>query len=103
MLIISALTLTLECLTPVTPKTVGNQQKQQHSYKNLGASDDYESLDMEKIGSSTYERLQLNSKDIIYYNEKIVFNAENNDKENNRYVKEHSSEGIIIILLQLIS
>ena len=57
---------------------------------------------MEKIGSNTYERLQLNNKDINYYNEKIVLDAEKNDKENNRCVKEDGAVGIII-LLQLIS
>ena len=57
---------------------------------------------MEKIGSSTYERLQLNNKDKNYCNEKIVLNAEKNDKENNRCVKKHGAVGIIV-LLQLIN
>ena len=56
------LTLFLACLTSITSKPTGNQRNQQHSYENFGVSDDYESLDMENIGTSSYEILQLNKK-----------------------------------------
>ena len=59
-------------------------------------SDDYESLDMENIGTSTYERLQLNSKDLKYYNETFELNAEENDKGNKKCTKDHGIEGIMI-------
>ena len=59
-------------------------------------SDDYERLDMESIGTSTYERLQLNKKDLKYYNETFVLNAEENEKDNNKCTKDHDIEGIMI-------
>ena len=88
---------------PTSSKPAGNQQNKQHSYENFSVSDDYESLDMENIGTSTYERLQLNNKDMKYYNEIFVLNALKNDKENNTCAKDHGVEGIIIVLLHLIS
>ena len=42
------LTLTLASLAPITSKPSENQQ-------NFGVSDDYESLNMQNIGTSTYE------------------------------------------------
>ena len=66
-------------------------------------SDDYESLDKENIGTSTYERLQLNNKDMNYYNEGFVLNTLKNDKENNKCAKDQGDKGILIVLLHLIS
>lgn len=66
-------------------------------------SDDYESLDEEIIGTSTYERLQLNCKDMNYYNEAFVLNTLKNDKENSKCRKDHGVEGITTVLLHLIS
>ena len=45
------LTLTLASLAPITSKPSENQQ-------NFGVSDDYESLNMQNIGTSTYEETQ---------------------------------------------
>ena len=90
-------------MTPITSKPAGNQQNQQHLYENFGVSDDYESLDMEKIETSTYERLQVNNKDMNSENETSVPNALKIDKENNKYAKDHRVEGIITVLLHLIS
>ena len=45
------LTLTLASLAPITSKPSENQQ-------NFGLSDDYESLNMQNIGTSTYEETQ---------------------------------------------
>ena len=45
------LTLTLASLAPITSKPSENQQ-------NVGVSDDYESLNMQNIGTSTYEETQ---------------------------------------------
>ena len=45
------LTLTLASLAPITSKPSENQQ-------NFGESDDYESLNMQNIGTSTYEETQ---------------------------------------------
>lgn len=90
-------------MTPITSKPAGNQQNQQHLYENFGVSDDYESLDMEKIETSTYERLQVQNKDMNSENETSVPNALKNDKENNKYAKDHRVEGIITVLLHLIS
>ena len=78
------LTLTLGCLTPITSKPTGNQRNQQHSYENFGVPDDYESLDMENIGTSSYEILQLNKKSLKYYN-----------TDNNKWTKDHGVEGIM--------
>ena len=58
--------------------------------------DDYESLDMEKIGASTYERLKLNNKDLKYYNETFMLNTEEIDKNNSKCIKDHGVEGIMI-------
>lgn len=66
-------------------------------------SDDYESLDKENIGTSSYERLQLNYKDMNYYNEVFVLNTLKNDKENSKCAKHHGVEGITTVLLHLIS
>ena len=66
-------------------------------------SDDYESLDKENIGTSSYERLQLNYKDMNYYNEAFVLNTLKNDKENSNCAKYHGVEGITTVLLHLIS
>ena len=90
------LTLILGCLTPIASKPAGNQQNQQHSYEKFCMSDDYESLDMENIGTSTYERLQLSNKDLKYYNETFELNAEENDKDNKKCTKGHGIEGIMI-------
>ena len=84
-------------MTPITSKPAGNQQNQQHLYENFGVSDDYESLDMEKIEISTYERLQVQNKDMNSENETSVPNALKNDKENNKYAKDHRVEGIITV------
>ena len=51
---------------------------------------------MENIGTSTYERLQLNNKDLKYYNETFELNAEENDKGNKKCTKDHGIEGIMI-------
>ena len=45
------LTLTLASLAPITSKPSENQQ-------NFGLSDDYESLNMQNIGTSTYVETQ---------------------------------------------
>ena len=45
------LTLTLASLAQITSKPSENQQ-------NFGVSDDYESLNMQNIGTSTYEETQ---------------------------------------------
>ena len=45
------LALTLASLAPITSKPSENQQ-------NFGVSDDYESLNMQNIGTSTYEETQ---------------------------------------------
>ena len=45
------LTLTLASLAPITSKPSENQQ-------NFGVSDNYESLNMQNIGTSTYEETQ---------------------------------------------
>lgn len=45
------LTLTLASLAPITSKPSENQQ-------NFGVSDDYESLNMQNKGTSTYEETQ---------------------------------------------
>ena len=66
-------------------------------------SDDYESLDKENMGTSSYETLQLNYKDMNYYNEAFVLNTLKNDKENNKCAKDHGVEGITTVLLHLIS
>ena len=59
-------------------------------------SDDYESLDMQNIGTSTYESLQLNIKDSEYYNETFALNIQENDKDNNKCPKNLELEGIMI-------
>ena len=102
-MLIFCLTLTLGCLISITSKPAGNQQNQQHSYENFGASDDYERLDLENIRTSTYETLQLNNKDMKYNNETFALNPLKNDNENNKCAKDHAVEGIIIVLLHLIS
>ena len=66
-------------------------------------SDDYESLDKENIGTSNYQRLQLNNKDMNYDNETFMLNKKKNDKANNKCAKDYWVEGIIIVLLDLIS
>ena len=58
---------------------------------------------MENIGTSTYERLHLNNKDLKYYNEIFDLKTLKNDKENSKCAKDHGVEGIIIVLLYLIS
>ena len=79
------LTLSLACLTPITSKPIGNQENQQHSNENFGVSDDYESLDMKNIETSSYEILQLNKRSLKYYN-----------TENQKCTKDHRVEGIMI-------
>ena len=79
------LTLTSGCLTPVTTKPAGNQRNQQHSYENAGVSDDYETLDMENTGTSSYEILQLKKKSLKYYN-----------THDNKWTKDHGIKGIMI-------
>ena len=90
------MTQTLGCLTPITAKPAGSQQNKQSSYENFGVSDDYESLDMQNIGTSTYESLQLNIKDSEYYNETFALNIQENDKDNNKCPKNLELEGIMI-------
>ena len=48
-------------------------------------SDDYESLGMENIGTSSYEILQLNKKSLKYYN-----------THNKKWAKDHGIKGIVI-------
>ena len=69
---------------PITSKPAGNQRNQKHSYENFVVSDDYESLDMENIGTSSYEILQLNKKCLKYCN-----------THNNKWTKEHGIKGIM--------
>ena len=79
------LTLSLACLTPITSKPIGNQENQKHSNENFGVSDDYESLDMKNIETSSYEILQLNKRSLKYYN-----------TESQKCTKDHGVEGIMI-------
>ena len=72
-------------LTPITPEPAGNQRNLQHSCENFGVSDDYESLDMENIGTSSYEILHLNKTSLKYCN-----------MGNNKWTKDHGIKGIII-------
>ena len=81
---------------PIPSKPAGKQQNKQHSYENIGVSDDYESLDMKNIKISTYERVQLKDKDSKYYNETFVLNAEENGKDSNKFTNDHEIEGIMI-------
>ena len=66
-------------------------------------SDDYESSDKEKVGTSNYQRLQLNNKDMNCDNETFMLNTLKNGKTNNKCAKDYWVEGIIIVLLDLIS
>ena len=62
--------------------TAVNKQNQQ----DLVLSDNYKSLDTQKIGSDSYKRLQLN-----YQNETFLLTALNN--KNKEYVNESEFEG----------
>ena len=62
--------------------TAVNKQNQQ----DLVLSDNYKSLDAQKIGSDSYKRLQLN-----YQNETFLLTALN--KKNKEYVNEREFEG----------
>ena len=90
------LTLILGILTLNTFKAAGNQQNKQHSYENFGASDYYHSLNLQNIGTSTYQSLHFSNKDSIYYNEIFSLNAKEYEKDNIKCIKDHEIEGIMI-------
>ena len=90
------LTLTLGSLTLTTFKPSGNQENKQNSYENVGVSGYYESLNLQNMGTSAYQSLHLNNKDSTDYSKIFSLNAKENDKDNNRWRKDHEIEGIII-------
>ena len=82
---------------PITSLSAENQHNEEHSYENPGVPDNYESLDPENIGTSIYQKLHLNNKDINYCNETFDLRTLENDKESNKCAKDHEVEGIMIL------